>query len=144
MDRPTFASIEETSDGETLLAVSMDTYGSYESSLRFSKTNVDGYISLIDKYSKWEDLAKSRKDAFTKEIGSVNTWGNGPQGTLKFIFHSGNEHSHYLSITYCAAGTCLDDYSLYFDDVNAKALKSILSDLKVEKIHHANINDIYN
>src|SRR6218665_1476884 len=74
MDRPTFSSVEQMSDGETVLAISIDTYGTAQNTLRLSKKHVNEYINLINKYFEWEKLAKSRKDAFTKEIGKASTW----------------------------------------------------------------------
>ena len=143
MDRPTFTSIEKMSDGDTVLAISRENYGSTESPLRFSKNHVSSYTSLIDKYFEWENLAKSRGDAITKEIGRAKTWGNTMSGSLKFTFHSGNSTIHYLSISFCAAGTCLDEQALYFDSANTSKLKDILGQLASGKLKTENVDDIY-
>lgn len=143
MDRPTFTSIEKMSDGNTVLAISRDNYGTTFSPLRFSKDYVSQYTVLIDKYLEWNQLAISRGDAITKDIGKAQTWGNSMSGTLKFTFHSGNSTVHYLSISFCAAGTCLDDQSLYFDSKNARELKNLLVQLGSGLVEAKNENDIY-
>jgi len=143
MDRPTFSEVEQMSDGETVLSVSIDNYGSAQSSLRFSKKHVQEYLAFIDKYSEWEQLAKSRGDAFTKEIGSASSWGNGMAGALKFTFHSGNSNVHFLSIAFCAAGTCLEDKALYFDAKNTTELKALLQNLKSGAIQLKDIDSVY-
>jgi len=143
LDRPTFTSIEKMSDGETVLAISMDNYGNSSRPIRFLKSNVSNYVSLIDKYTEWEHLAKARGDAITKEIGRAKTWGNGLSGTLKFIFHSGNATNHFLAVSFCAAGTCLDDQSLYFDATDAQELKKMLLNLESGEIQVENIDDLY-
>jgi len=143
MNRPTFSAIEKMSDSSTVLAISRDNYGSTASPLRFSKDNVSGYILLIDKYFKWEKLAMSRGDAITKEIGKENSWGNTISGSFKFTFHSGNSAIHYLSISFCAAGTCLDDQALYFDSKNTQILKELLLQLSSGAVNTKSINSVY-
>jgi hypothetical protein len=144
MERPTFVSIEQMSDGESVLAVDMINYGPQQSSNRFSKKHVDTYISLIDKYLKWADLAKKNSDQLTKEIGDAPTWANMSTGTLKFTFYSGNQFNHYLEISFCAVGTCLEDQSLYFDEDNAKKLKQLLSNFSSGKIDNIDTSKLYN
>lgn len=143
MDRPTFTSVEKMSDGNTVLAISRDNYGTTSSPLRFSKDNVPSYVSLIEKYLEWAQLATSRGDAITKEIGKADTWGNSMSGALKFTFHSGNSAAHYLSISFCAAGTCLDDQALYFDVQNANELKILLHQLSSGIVKTENSKEIY-
>ena len=143
MDRPTSTSIEKMSDGNSVLAISRDNYGAISSPLRFSKEYVSQYTALIDKYSEWSQLATSRGDAITKKIGKAETWGNSMAGTLKFTFHSGNSAVHYLSISFCAAGTCLDDQALYFDARNTRELKSLLLQLGSGAVKTESVNDIY-
>ncbi|MCG3760637.1 hypothetical protein [Vibrio cincinnatiensis] len=143
MDRPTFTSIEKMSDGNTVLAISRDNYGTTSSPLRFSKEHVSKYTALIDKYIEWNQLAISRGDAITKEIGKAETWGNSMSGTLKFTFHSGNSAVHYLSISFCAAGTCLDDQALYFDLKNSQELKNLLVQLGSGAVKTEDVNAIY-
>lgn len=143
MDRPTFTSIEKMSDGSTVLAISRDNYGNTYSPLRFSKDHVSKYTALIDKYTEWNKLATSRGDAITKEIGEAETWGNSMPGKLKFTFHSGNAQVHYLSVSFCAAGTCLDDQALYFDFKNTQKLKDILIQLGSGAVKAGNIDNVY-
>lgn len=143
MVRPTFTSIEKMSDGNTVLAISRDNYGTTSSPLRFSKELVSEYTALIDKYFEWNQLAISRGDTITKEIGKAETWGNSMSGTLKFTFHSGNSAVHYLSIAFCAAGTCLDGQALYFDLKNSQDLKNLLVQLGSGTIKIEDTNAIY-
>ncbi|WP_270806325.1 hypothetical protein [Aeromonas sp. QDB62] len=143
MERPTFVSIEKMSDDNIVLAVFRDNYGSTFSPIRFSKENVPNYIELIDKYFEWEKLARSRGDLITKEIGEANSWGNTASGSLRFKFHSGNSAEHYLSISFCAVGTCLDEQALYLDVNNAKELKNLLLQLDEKTQKAENINDVY-
>lgn len=143
MNRPTFTSIETMSDSSTVLAISRDNYGNTASPLRFSKDNVPSYISLINKYFEWEKLATSRGDAITKEIGKANSWGNTISGSLKFIFHSGNSAAHYLSISFCAVGTCLEDQALYFDSKNTQELKNLLLVLSSGTVKTESVDSVY-
>lgn len=143
IDRPTFASIEKMSTGEVTLTISRDNYGTSASSVRFSKANIDAYVALVDKFLEWDKLATARGDALTKDIGGADTWGNGMPATLKLTFHSGNASSHYLAISYCAAGTCLDSYALYFDAKNAIELKSQLLKLASSDGMPTPIEDVY-
>ncbi|GLS27718.1 hypothetical protein [Marinibactrum halimedae] len=146
MLRPTFTSVENMSDGSTVLSVSRDGYGGNDhmvAPIRFLQSNTDGYVSLIDKYFEWDELALSRGDAITKEIGRVDSWSAGPSGEIKFVFHSGNSERHFLSVSFCAVGTCLDDNALFFDPVNAKELKRLLLQLSSNEIKVENVDDIY-
>ena len=143
-ERPTFVTLENMSDGETLLAFKMDSYRSVTNSIRFSKNDTTDYKNIITKFSEWNQLATERGDAFTKEIGRVSTWGNGLSATLKFEFHSGNEKQHYLSVSYCAAGTCLDDSALYFDKQNSEKLYDLLVKLEKGEVEQKDIDSIYN
>lgn len=143
IDRPTFTDIEEMSDGSKILSISRDNYGSTDSVLRFSKENIPSYIDLIDKYVDWVNLAVSRNDAITKEIGRAATWGNFTTGELKFVFHSGNSKIHYLVISFCAVGRCIDDQAFYFDLNNARRLKSLLVRFYSNNIKIKNIDEVY-
>lgn len=144
MNRPTFTSVEKMSGGETVLTISMKSYRSTSNVLRFQKKYVPEYLSLIQKYMDWEQLAKSRGDAFTKEIGRASSWGNALSGTLKFTFHSGNSNAHFLAVSFCATGTCLDNEALYFDKFNAIELSTLLKKLESETLRQNNIENIYN
>ena len=152
MERPTFVRIEDMSDGASVLAVEMEQYsygiGGYENSnrwsIRFKKDFVSDYIVLINKYFDWEQTATSRKDAFTKEIGRVQAWSNGPSGKLKFVFHSGNEKTHYMAVSFCSVGTCLDNEALYFSKNDVSELKNLLSKFESGVFKQTDINRVYN
>ena len=102
MERPTFVSLEDMSDGRSLMMIRMETYAvpsTYSSlslspqaadalrnsQLRFLKEQVPGYVAAIDKFLEWAALASERKDAFTKEIGRVPTWANMATGHLRSL-----------------------------------------------------------
>ncbi len=160
MPQPTFVSTQKMSDGKSVLMVHMNTYGVphvYDNSglspsvldtmkyfeLRFSKENVTGYVSAIDKYLEWESLASERKDQLTKEIGQVPTWGNGGSNVLlKFTFHSGNEHEHFLVVSVHSMGIDLEDSQVY-DQQNAKELKRLLLAFASGSLQHTDINSVY-
>lgn len=143
MGRPTFVSLESMSDGEKVLAISMDDYGSSSSLLRFSAKHVDDYRKIIDKYYQWEKLALERGDVFTKHLGEATTWGNIISGSLSFDFHSGNAANHYLLIKFCSLGKCLDDNAFYFDMKNTHILESLLKRLKNGEIEQTNLDAVY-
>ncbi|SHO58774.1 hypothetical protein [Vibrio quintilis] len=148
MDRPTFVSREVFDGGEQVLAVKMSTYGVDQygqdnTTIRYSRHHANEYIQLIDKYLKWESLATKRNDAFTKDVGRASSWSNGMDAELKFVFHSGNAHQHYLAVSFCTALLCLDDKAQYYDKENAKELKNLLLKLKSNRINETDINDVY-
>lgn len=148
MARPTFVSVEKMSDGVTVLLVRMDPYRKDPllpegSPIRFSKEHVPAYLNAINKYFEWAALAKERKDALTKEIASAPTWANMAKGSLKFTFHSGNDHAHYLTIAFSASGTTLTDSALFFDESNAKQLRDLLDEFAAGRIGVADVSNVY-
>lgn len=149
MSRPTSITVEKMSDGESVLNITMNTYGANqygtnESSVRLSKNHIAEYNTLINKYLKWTTIAKQNSDQITKDIGRATTWGNMSSGELKFSFHSGNQYKHFLNISFCAAGTCLDDQSLYFDEAGAKELLILLDRYQSGKINANDVTSKYN
>lgn len=144
MQRPTSITAEKMSDGESVLAITMENYGVEQSAIRFSKKHVPEYRTLINKYLKWTDIAKNNSDQLTKDIGNATTWGNASSGELKFTFHSGNQYKHFLRISFCAVGTCLDDQALFFDESEAKELSQLLSDFESGKITSNDVTSKYN
>lgn len=143
MQRPTFSSIMTLSDGSEFLEVQMDMYGNQSSRLWFIKSRSNEYIALIDKYLSWEKLASSRRDMISKEIGRAEGGANGGKATLKFGFFSGNESTHYLSITFCAVGTCLNEQAQYFSPSSATTLRAALADYGLGKIDTSDRSEIY-
>lgn len=143
LDRPTFAAIERMSDKATVLRVKMSMYGSKESNLPFLQGRSAAYVAHIDKFLEWEALAKSRGDALTKDIGRVPAWSNGPSGDLKFVFHSGNAATHFLAISFCAAGTCLDNQTVYFDAASVQELRRLLLALDDGSLGKASVDSVY-
>ena len=147
LDRPTFVSVQTMSDGQTVLTIERDDYlNQYQgvmSSLRFSKDSVSRYLQLIQKYEEWEKLARDRGDQITKEIGREKAWGNLASNKLKFLMHSGNSHNHFLAISNCSAGTCLDERALYFSSSDAQELKLLLIGFDAGKIVSNTLDDVY-
>lgn len=160
MERPTFVSLEDMSDGRSVMMIQMETYAvpsTYSSlrlspqaadalrnsQLRFVKEQVPGYIAAIDKFLEWAALAAQRKDAFTKEIGRVPTWSNMGTGHLQFSFHSGNDQAHFLVIAFSAAGTTLDEQAQYFDVPNARELKRLLLAFASDSLRRTDIGSVY-
>ena len=160
MERPTFVSIEEMSDGSTVLMVQMDTYSvpsTYRdlnlsaeqrnalrhSQVRFLKDHVAEYVEAIDKFAEWEELARERGDAFTREINRVPTWANMGSGNLVFSFHSGNDQNHFLVVAFAAAGTVLEDQALYFDSSNITELKRLLVGFSNDSLQRTDIDSVY-
>ena len=143
MERPTFSSLDQMSDGQSVITVTMDGYGSQTNIIRFSKDHVAEYLPLLRKFNEWEQLASSRGDSFTKEVGRAETWGNALSADLKFTFHSGNARVHYLSVSFCAVGTCLDEEAMYFDKINTLELVSLLENFQLENIRQNDVDNIY-
>ena len=160
MGKPTFVSLEDMSDGKSVMMVQMETYAvpsTYSSlslspqaadalrhsQLRFLREQVSGYVAAIDKFLEWAALAAGRKDAFTKEISRVPTWANMGSGSLKFSFHSGNDQAHFLVIAFAAAGTTLDEQAQYFDVPNAKELKRLLLAFASDSVQKTDIDGVY-
>lgn len=143
LDRPTFVAIERLSDKATVLRVKMSMYGTKESNLPFLQGKSAEYVAHIDKFIQWEALAKSRGDALTKDIGRVPAWSNGPSGELKFVFHSGNAAAHFLAISFCAVGTCLDEQAVYMDAASVQELRRLLLALDDGSLGKASVDSAY-
>lgn len=143
LSRPTFTSVERMSDKAKVLHVKMSMYNSKESNLYFLGGRGQEYANRIDKFLEWSALATKRGDALTKDIGKTSAWSNGPSGELKFVFHSGNSAIHFLAISFCAVGTCLDDQAMYFDASSAKELRRILLALDNGSLVSASTDNIY-
>ncbi len=144
MPFPSFTSIEQMSDGSTVLALSRDYYyGTVATPLRFSKSNAKSYAAFIDKYFDWAQLATSRGDAITKEIGKAETWKGASTDSLKFAFHSDGAEVYYLSISSCTVDMCFDDSALYFDQKNAQELKNLLLQAKTDTGVTETVDEIY-
>jgi len=97
-------------------------------SIRIKEKHVDGYITAIEKFLKWEAIASKDKDNFDKDIAQVNK--------VKFQFHSGSSNSHYLVMTYCAVGTCVEP-QFVFDKENAILLKEFFEDWKNDRLNYS-------
>lgn len=146
--RPTFVSLEMMSDGEEVLAIQMDQYGTtqyqygYEMhhQFRMLPSAIPEYLALLDQYDRWRETAIERGDAITREMGRAPAW----HGELKFEFHSGNAQRHYLLVSICAVGTCLDGESLGFDSVNVDRLRQVLTDWQAGELQSLNVDAIYN
>ena len=150
MERPTFLSLQNYSDGRTALVIDMDEYGvgsaGYEIpgdySLRLDPAQADAYAALIDKYLEWESLASSRGDMLEKEIGRAPAAGAQSPGEARFAIYSGAAGAHYLQTQFCAVGACIVD--MFFSRNDALELKRVLMAVKAGKVSHLNVDDVYN
>lgn len=150
MERPTFLSLQNYSDGRTALVIDMDEYGvgsaGYEVagdySLRLDPAQADAYATLIDKYLEWESLASSRGDMIEKEIGRAPAAGAQSPGEARFAIYSGAAGAHYLHTQFCAVGACIMD--MFFSRDDALELKRVLMAVKAGKVSHLNVDDVYN
>jgi hypothetical protein len=138
MERPTFATLYTYKD-ESYIRVEAKTYGTkYTKSLgaydekmivRISLTQTSDFISAIDKYLKWNDLAIKNKDIIEKPISQTETiqfiW---MDAYTKFGFYSGSATSHYLTMTNCTIVGLTPDMckDSYVDKKNALNLKELI------------------
>lgn len=152
MERPTFASIQSLSDGQDVLRLEMDSYGSginpttgfaANYTLPFDKRFGADYLALIDKYVEWERLARERGDLIDREIGSAPTWSSlGGTGSLKFSIFSSSANAQMLVVSYCVSVGC-SDQAFTFSRVNALELRKLLADFTDGRIGGANLDAVY-
>lgn len=134
------------SDAPSVIVIEMDQVGrafepgGVRNQFRMVPEGIDDYLALIDRYDEWRELATERGDSITREIGRAPAW----HGELKFEFHSGNAQNHYLLISICAVGTCLDDDSLAFDADNVGRLRGILTQWQSGEISTLDVDAVYN
>lgn len=101
--------------------------------IRIKEKHVEGYIAAVSKFLAWEEIARRDKDNFDKDIAQVNK--------VKFKFHSGSSNSHYLVMTFCAVGTCVEP-QFVFDRENVILLKKFFEDWKNNKLNYTLAEDI--
>lgn len=152
MERPTFASIQSMSDGEEVLRLEMDTYGSNINlttgvatpyTLPFDKRFGAEYLALIDKFFEWEGLARERGDLIDREIGTAPTWSSmGGTGTLKFSIFSSSLQDQMLIVEYCVSVGC-SDQRFTFSRANARELGRLLADFTEGRVGQASLDGVY-
>lgn len=141
MARPTFVSVLNYSN-KKLLHVSTNEYGKvgYEpekvNHIYFSQSNVDKYITLIDKYLNWESIAIERNDLLDKQIGEAE--GHHP---LLFTLYSSNAKNHYLVITTNTG--VVNMWPTYFPRQEALNLRILLLNFKANKFDNIDANEFY-
>ena len=123
--RPTFVTLADMSDGAKTLRIESDQYHG-KSHITFMRGGVAPAVSQIDKYLEWEAIAMARGDSITKDIGRSPAWSNGGTATINFSMHSGNAKSHYMVMTFCAAGTCLHKDAMFLKRDASIELKRLL------------------
>lgn len=140
--RPTFVQLRENMGGEHVLVITMDAYGPEDIDIYIPPKAAPEVLAFIDKYEKWESLAKERGDMISKDIGDV---ANFTGFRLKAKFHSGNEKHHYLVLQQCVwpCGLSDGDISQYYDLEQAKNLKSLVSDYMSGDIHPLDEDEVY-
>jgi len=117
---------------EEILSVNMTTYGNAEG-FAVSKPFVDENIAAIKKFLKWEAIASAKGDEVDLNIARVKAYDNGVYMYTDYIFHSGNEHSHYLGIGHDSWAASGPGY-MYVDRTNALKLIKLLNDFKNGKL----------
>jgi len=110
-----------------------------EARLWFRKGQSDLYLASIEKFLKWEKIAKSRGDQFTKDIGKHKATG----GKIKFMFHSGTVKHHFLLLQQCTPAGCSANVA-YFNVKNVKLLKGLLQKMQAGGFKASKVDDIYN
>jgi len=122
-----------------------------QNTLIFSEKRIDDYVSAIDKYLSWHDIALKDGDIFTKDISRVKS---NSSAYNFFKFHSGSASNHYLIIHSPTMAAVLStntnfpkkDPDFVFDYENAKLLKQTLIDWKSGKFEdkiNINLDDKY-
>lgn len=148
--RPTFARVQSMTGGSEILRLEMDQYGSttlkygvdINHSIPFRLAETDEYIATIHRYLEWEALASERGDMLDRrEVGRAAAFNN---GDIRFAIYSGNEAAHFLVLTYCAVGVCLDESALYLDRAGAQALIALLERWRAGELAGADLDAIYN
>lgn len=138
MARPTFVTLESV-DSLKILHLTTNEYGKVGNDpqkvkhIFFTKPQVDGYITLIDKYLEWESLATERGDQVNKNIGNVDGHHN-----LNFSFYSGNTNRHYLVISTVSGGVEL--WPTYFPKSEAVKLRELLMNFKENKLQKTDMS----
>jgi hypothetical protein len=138
MERPTFATLYTYKD-ESYIRVEAKTYGTEHVKylgtidkkmlLHISSTQTTDFISAIDKYLKWNDLAIKNKDIIEKPISQTETiqftW---IDVYTKFGFYSGSATSHYLTMNNCMIVSLNPDMcnTSFVDKKNALKLKELI------------------
>lgn len=140
VSQPTVAEYALKNNGASWLSLTMDAYGRDQFGnqktvlVTFVRENADSYISLIDKYLEWEKTASADKDIFSKQIGKAK----GQIFDMVFVFHSGSENSHYLTI-----GLWGSDHQFYNKEA-AIQLRELLVKYKNDQLKSLNTNEKYN
>lgn len=131
----------ETATFATTYAIDGNTFINYKANNSGSVTiaidNPEEVKIMLNKFLKWENLATTSGDVFTKVLGKVTT--NLINSTMynKYKFHSGNENSHYLIIERCSVfDQCLTEnrYTFTLDVSNVKIMLSEIEELEANGI----------
>ncbi|MEY8215648.1 MAG: hypothetical protein RPR97_14335 [Colwellia sp.] len=135
--------IHSSKEGElaNLITIYVDRYGAGRNFLYIDSVHINDHILAVDKYLKWEEIAKAQNDKISKEITNVPskyiTHG------LDYSFFSGNTESHYLVVDNAPSFATKGQYAIYFDKENAIKYKNILISFKNNKFRLKHLSDIY-
>lgn len=144
MARPTLVHVERRSDGVEALRLSFTTYRNQPAVIGFAKDGAQAHAAMLRKYAEWEAQARSRGDAFTKEIGRAPTRAYGSaSAAIRYTFHSGNASQHYVALAFCAVGTCLEDTAAYLDAQSAARLAALLDRFAAGQIEPKDVGAAY-
>ncbi len=149
--RPTFARVQSMSSGSEILRLEMDQYGStayqyhgaeIRHTIPFRRAEASDYIVAVDRYLAWEETARERGDVLDRrDINRVPAFND---GAIRFSIYSGNQAEHFLMLTYCAMGTCLEGDSLFLNRGGATGLRSLLERWRDGELAGADLDAIYN
>lgn len=129
MTRPTSISYKAMASGQNALEVVMDNYGTARTYLWFYEEKSAESIAAINKFLKWEKIARSSGDQLTKEITRVKQPLHGNQS---YTFHSGNKQNHLLGVSWVSNFIVgeMESPSIYFNKYEALELKRLLGNYK--------------
>ena len=148
MERPTFVSVQKYPSGEVVMTIKRDDYGGKDRYGRDAATNVwfdvagaKVILESIAKYREWNEQAKRERDIFVKEIAKTQTVKG---GAVEAGFASGNADRHFLTLSFCAFGTCLSEDALFFTEEEVDDLEALLNDFVGGKVQPENVSSKYN
>lgn len=162
LSKPTFATLISYPNGESpeLLSYVADGYGSsyhqyigvIKNKIGFhvQRTKANEFISSINKFLEWSDVATQNGDAFTKDITHIYYDAEKVSDTsayYKLTFYSGNSKQHYLLFRSCTFSVitkeiCYGNTAL--SDVSAQELKADINKFLAGEIKQLDVASKYN
>ncbi|VGM95203.1 Uncharacterised protein [uncultured Avibacterium sp.] len=105
--------------------------------LRILKSNVKEHEELLQKFIKWDNLAKARNEQFTKLIGSAKVH----NGNMIYTFHSGNQYENILSVCFDVLTTSVCGVDpISFDRKNVELILKDIQKFKQGGFKHTDLS----